>query len=243
MAYRPLKIWNPSTNSYDLVGDDRIATHTHAQYTTTQQAAAAAPVQSVFGRTGAVTAQQADYDAFFTTPAEAAAAAPVQSVDGRTGAVTFLQATRATEFLSTANNATVQAVHSLVVPTERITAGLTIEFELWGTQTNVATNGGNNNVILQVNGTTIATATVAVGATAQTNRAWQARGALTFRSATQVVGSIQHMITGVLSTLGSNIAAPTTIAAGNTTVTLAVQTATANAGNTIRVGIAVIEEA
>lgn len=179
----------------------------------------------------------------YTTTAEAAAAAPVQSVDGRTGAVTFLQATRATEFASAANNNTVQAVHSLVVPTERITAGLTIEFEMWGTQTNVAISGGNNNVLLQVNGTTIATATVAVGTTAQNNRAWHARGALTFRSATQVVGSIQHMITGVLSTLGSNIAAPTTIAAGNTTVTLAVQTATANAGNSIRVGTAVIEEA
>lgn len=45
-------------------------------------------VTSVFGRTGVVTALQADYDAFFTTTAEAVAAAPVQSIFGRTGVVT-----------------------------------------------------------------------------------------------------------------------------------------------------------
>lgn len=44
------------------------------------------------GRTGNVSPQQADYDAFFTTPAEAASAAPVQSVFGRSGAVTALSA-------------------------------------------------------------------------------------------------------------------------------------------------------
>lgn len=38
-------------------------------------------VTTVFGRAGAVVAQQSDYDGFFTTPAEAAAAAPVQSVN------------------------------------------------------------------------------------------------------------------------------------------------------------------
>lgn len=42
----------------------------HPEYTTPAEAAAAAPVQSVFGRTGAVTALAADYDAFFLTPAE-----------------------------------------------------------------------------------------------------------------------------------------------------------------------------
>jgi lysophospholipase L1-like esterase len=51
-----------------------------------------AAVDSIFGRTGAVTAQQSDYDTFFTTPAEASAAAPVQSVAGRTGAVTLTAA-------------------------------------------------------------------------------------------------------------------------------------------------------
>jgi hypothetical protein len=51
----------------------------------------AAPVSSVFGRTGIVTAQQSDYDTFFTTPAAAAQAAPVQTVFGRTGDVVAQQ--------------------------------------------------------------------------------------------------------------------------------------------------------
>lgn len=153
-----------------------------------------------------------------------------------------LSAGRATEFLSTANNNTVQSVLTLVVPAASIVAGLTFEFEMWGTQTNIATTGGNNSVILRVNGTAVATATVAVGTTAQTNRAWLSQGALVFRSATQVVASIQHLISGLAAVVNSNAAAPTTIAAGNVTLELAVQTATANAGNTIRVGIATIKE-
>jgi hypothetical protein len=169
--------------------------------------------------------------------------APVQSVDGRTGAVTFLQTTRATEFVSTANNNTVQVAHTLVVPAARIVAGLTIKFEAWGTQTNAAVNGGNNNIILTVNGTAIATATVLVGLAAQTNRSWRAGGALTFRSTTQVVGALYHAITNILPVSATNAAAPTTIAAGNATIGIAVQTATAALGNTIRVGIAVLEEA
>ncbi|MFZ4498744.1 MAG: hypothetical protein ACOYMX_03455, partial [Burkholderiales bacterium] len=68
-------------------------------------------------------------------------------------------------------------------------------------------------------------------------------GALTFRSTTQVVGALEHTITGILPVSATNAAAPTTIAAGDATVGIAVQTATANAGNTIRVGIAVLEEA
>lgn len=76
----------------------------HPQYTTAAEAAAAAPVQSFNGRTGAVMPQQADYDAFFTTPMEAAAAAPVQSVlagmgisvDMTTGNVTVTNADRGT---------------------------------------------------------------------------------------------------------------------------------------------------
>lgn len=44
-------------------------------------------VYSFNGRSGAVTPQQADYDAFFTTPSEASAAAPVQMVFGRNGNV------------------------------------------------------------------------------------------------------------------------------------------------------------
>lgn len=153
-----------------------------------------------------------------------------------THAITNLRSTRSTEFVSVANNATVQAVQSLVVPAARIVAGYTVMFQLSGTQTNAATSGGNNNVVLSVNGTAIAIATVAVGATAQTNRAFTGFGVVTFRSTTQVVGAATHTISGVLPVTATNAAAPTTIAAGDVTVTVSVQTATANAGNTIRVG-------
>lgn len=158
-----------------------------------------------------------------------------------THAITNLRSTRATEFLS-ANSAAVQAVQSLVVPAARIVAGFSIEFYLAGTQTNAATSGGNNNVVLSVNGTAIATATVAVGATAQTNRAFTGFGTVTFRSTTQVVGAATQGITGVLPVSATNAAAPTTIAAGDATITISVQTATAGAGNIIRVGLVTIAE-
>lgn len=233
-------------------------------YYTNARASAAAPVQSVFGRSGAVVAQQADYDAFFTTPAEAAAAAPVQSVAGRTGAVTLsttdvaegtnlyytdvrarastLAARLATAFNSTANSAAAQTVLTLVVPAARITAGMTLEFELWGVQTSAATNGGNNNVIVTLNGTAVATATVATGATAQTNRPWNAIGAVSFQSTTLVYASALNTISGVLGVAASNGAAGTTVAAGDVTIAVQVQTATANAGNTIKVVTAYLSE-
>ena len=82
----------------------------HPQYTTTAEAAAAAPVQSVNGETGVVSLDASDVGADpagsastaisnhesaldphpqYTTTAEAAAAAPVQSVNGETGAVSL----------------------------------------------------------------------------------------------------------------------------------------------------------
>lgn len=54
--------------------------------------AGASQVTDVFGRSGAITPQQTDYDAFFTTPDEVAAlapAAPVTSVAGQIGVVTL----------------------------------------------------------------------------------------------------------------------------------------------------------
>jgi hypothetical protein len=86
----------------------------HPQYTTTAEAAAAAPVQSVNGRTGAVVITHGDVGADqsgtasflmtqhinqsnphpqYTTAAQAAAAAPVQSVNGQTGTVNITAAT------------------------------------------------------------------------------------------------------------------------------------------------------
>lgn len=236
-------------------------------FTTIAEAAAAAPVQSVAGRTGAVTLSTTDVSEgtnLYFTNGRASAAAPVQSVAGRTGAVTLsttdvaegtnlyytdvraraskLASRLATAFTSPANSAVAQTVLSLVVPAARITAGMTLEFELWGVQTNAATSGGNNNVIVLLNGTAVATATVAVGATAQTNRAWVGIGAVSFQSTTLVYASALNTISGVLGVAASNGAAGTTVAAGDVTIALQVQTATANAGNTIKVVSAYISE-
>lgn len=100
-------------------GSTAVTTHEgladpHPQYTTTAEASAAAPVQSVAAGTGisvnattgsvtvtnadrgstAVTTHEglADPHPQYTTTAEAAAAAPVQSVAGKTGAVTLTNA-------------------------------------------------------------------------------------------------------------------------------------------------------
>lgn len=88
-------------------------TDPHSQYTTTAEAAAAAPVQSVNGKTGAVVITHGDVGADqsgtatfqmtshlaasnphpqYTTAAQAAAAAPVQSVNGQTGTVNITAA-------------------------------------------------------------------------------------------------------------------------------------------------------
>lgn len=225
------------------------ADHTHAianggtPTTITPNAAANQGASTAFARhdhTHAIATAAAVALTFASTNTEGASASFARA--DHTHAITVLRSTRATEFLSTANNATVQAVQSLVVPAARIVAGLSVRFELAGAQTNAATAGGNNNVILQVNGTTIATATVAVGATAQTNRSFVASGILTFRSTTQVVGSVRQEITAVAAVNATNAAAPTTITAGDATITISVQTATANAGNTIRVGNVTIAE-
>lgn len=85
----------------------------HPQYTTPSEAAVAAPVQSVAGKTGVVTLTPADAGADpagtaatavsdheaapdphsqYTTVAEASAAAPVQSVAGKGGVVTLVPA-------------------------------------------------------------------------------------------------------------------------------------------------------
>jgi hypothetical protein len=239
-----------------------------AFFTTTAEAAAAAPVQSVAGKTGAVTLDTSNVAEnaanLYYTNARASAAAPVQSVAGRAGAVTLsttdvaegtnlyytdvrARASRvasrlATAFTTTANSAVAQNVITLVVPAVRIAAGLTLEVAVFGVQTNAATSGGNNNVIITLNGTAVATATVAVGATAQTNRAFRAIGTVSFQSTTLVYASVEQAITTIAAVSASNGAAGTTVAAGDVTIGVQLQTATANAGNTIKAVTAYIAE-
>lgn len=219
----------------------------HPQYTTTAEAAAAAPVQSFNGRQGAITPQQADYDAFFTTPAEAAAAAPVQSVNGQTGAVVVpapLNANRVGLFASTANSTAVQPFLTLTIPANRIVAGATYSFFVAGTQSQSA---AATNVVftVQVNGTTVATATVAGGTAAQTNRGLTAEGMLQFTAAGaggQVMGGIQAVVTGIAANGQTNVAGVAVNTTANVTITLTAQTSTANAANIIRVAAASISE-
>jgi len=82
--------YNDAGNSFSLANTDRgstaVTTHEaaldpHTQYTTTAEAAAAAPVQSVFTRTGAVVAVAGDYTAtqITNTPAGNIAAVTVQA--------------------------------------------------------------------------------------------------------------------------------------------------------------------
>jgi len=218
-------------------------------FTTPAEASAAAPVQSFNGRQGAITPQQADYDAFFTTPAEAAAAAPVQSVNGQTGNVTInvplpLNANRVGLFTSTANSAAVQPFLTLTIPANRIVAGATYSFFIAGTQSQSA---AATNVVftVQVNGTTIATATIAGGTAAQTNRGLTAEGMLQFTAAGsggQVMGGIQSIVTGIAANGQTNVAGVAVNTTAAVTITLTAQTSTANAANIIRVAAASISE-
>lgn len=101
---------DPAGTAASVVASHEAAGNPHSQYTTTVEAAAAAPVQSVNGETGVVSLDASDVGAessgaaaaavaaheaagdphpTYTTAAEAAAAAPVQSVNGETGVVSL----------------------------------------------------------------------------------------------------------------------------------------------------------
>lgn len=119
-------------------GEYALEDHTHAGVT------------SFNGRQGAVTPQQADYDAFFTTPAEAgtiaaaevdahealadphpqyttaaeaSAAAPVQSVNGQTGNVTVAAGTDNTAVTREAPTASSNSATPVTLATYNIAAG------------------------------------------------------------------------------------------------------------------------
>jgi hypothetical protein len=99
---------DPAGTAATAVANHEAAGDPHPQYTTTAEAAAAAPVQQVNGKTGVVILNAADVSADpagtaatavsnheaagdphpqYTTAAEASAAAPVQSVNAQTGVV------------------------------------------------------------------------------------------------------------------------------------------------------------
>lgn len=230
----------------------------HSQYTTAAEAAAAAPVQSVFGRTGAVTAQQADYDAFFTTPAEAAAAAPVQSVAGKTGAVTLVAGdvglgnvrnpvapnvhTTAPQTL----NQTLTAAATMTIPANSLVAGDAFEIDvIFGSLVNT-TAASNLEVAVFINGAQNAIALAALGATAV---AAPGRGGLAlFKVVFRTVGAAGTALANGtihvnnLANFASNQVAAQTV---NTTaaVTLDVRVRTSAATTTGTVQFAAIDQA
>lgn len=203
-------------------------------------------VTSVFGRTGAVVAQQADYDAFFTTPAEAAAAAPVQSVNGQTGAVNIaipapkLSANITTLFASPANSTAVTVVLSLAIPANYLTTGKSFDFDLEGTQSQSA---AATNVVgaIFVNGTQLVSAAVAGGTAAQTNRSLRMKGGIMWNGA-NYLGNITVGVSGVLPVGNANVAGVAVAASAAHNIDLRVQTSTANAANIIRAMVAAIKE-
>lgn len=229
----------------------------HPQYTTAAEAAAAAPVQSFNGRTGSITPQQADYDAFFTTPAEASAAAPVQSVAGKTGAVTLTNADVGLgnvrnpvvlDVRSTAPqtlNQTLTAAASVTIPANSLVAGDAFEIDvLFGTLVNT-TAASNLEVAVFINGTQNAIAVAAMGTTAVAapGRGGRALFKVVFRSVgaagTALANGTIHV--NALANFASNQVAVQTV---NTTanVTLDVRVRTSAATTTGTVQIAAIEQ-
>ena len=123
---------------------------------------------------------------------------------------------------------------SVNVPANTLAAGVRFAFEMSGSVIN--TTAASNLVLsLLVNGTVVATATVALGTTAfaTPGRGFEAEGLMTFR-AVGTSGSVQAAITGAISglaTIRSNLAAPVDV---NTTaaVTLALKISTSAATTT-----------
>lgn len=126
------------------------------------------------------------------------------------------------------------AVASVSVPANTLAAGVRFAFAMSGSVINT-TAASNLLLSLLVNGTVVATATVALGITAfaSPGRGFKAEGTVTFR-AVGASGSVQPDITGAVSGLAgvvSNTAAPVVV---NTTaaVTLALQISTSTATST-----------
>lgn len=147
-------------------------------------------------------------------------------------------------FTSTANSAAVQTFLTCVVPANYIQPGMIFEVEAYGTQSQSA---AATNVVfqVQVNGTTIVTATVAGGTAAQTNRALSVQGAINFTgtgTTKTVYGGLSQVISGLAANIGANVAGVSINTAATVTITFQCQTSTANAANIIRVASACIKE-
>lgn len=194
------------------------------QYATTAEASAAA--------SSAVTAHEglADPHPQYLTSAEAQALIPTAK----------LSAAISTLFTSAANSTAVQEVVGLDIPANYLTTARTFNFRLEGTQSQSAA-ATNVVVAIFVDGTQLAAASVAGGTAAQTNRAINAEGSVTYNGST-FFGGVTNGVSGVLPVSNSNVTG--VAAAANTThrLSIRVQTSTANAANIIRAASAYISQ-
>lgn len=211
---------------------DRLPEGTTNLYYTAARAAAAAPVQSVAGRTGAVTLAKADVGL-------ANALAPaVASVNVTAATRTNSALATDTDFLS----ATISA--------NALVAGAAFNFEVNGLVDN-GTTAGTLNLYVKINGTKVTLASITTTTTTKTNQPYTLRGTLQF----PVIGaSGQYSVGGQLITASPAAVTSTPFVAptgttGTTIDTTASATVVfgfawtaANAANIGRVATATLEQ-
>lgn len=143
--------YNPQTDtSYDTFSGSHNdltnigASDHHTRYTDSE-AAVAAPVQSVNGKTGSVSIDTSGSDHERYTDSEAAAAAPVQSVNGKTGDVTISSGNEYTEVYLTSD------LTSSDIDSTDVAAG--IPWDASSDTTSVQLENAGANIVVQNAGT------------------------------------------------------------------------------------------
>lgn len=149
-------------------------------------------------------------------------------------------------FTSTANSAADQDFLTLTVPANALTVGSTFEIDVFGTESNVVTANPSSSFYVKVNGTKVATVTLANGTAAQTNRPLTARAALTFQAvgaAGSVIAGAELTLNGVLPAIVAAVAGTVVATNAPVAITLGVAFSAANAANIHRIATASISQA
>lgn len=151
-----------------------------------------------------------------------------------------LSAKISTLFASPANSTAVTVVLSLVIPANYLTAGKCFDIDLEGTQSQSA---AATNVVgaIFVNNTQLVSAAVAGGIAAQTNRSIRMKGGVMWNGSV-FLGNITTGVSGVLPVGNANVTGVAAAANAEHTISIRVQTSTANAANIIRAMVAAIKE-
>lgn len=198
------------------------ANHTGTQTSATisdfaTAAAAAAPVQSVNGKTGAVVT------GFSSTSSGALPAAQANSTADVDYVTLSLTAAQAASLL----------------------AGATFAAEIYGVQSNAVTANPSLAAKLKVNGAAIGSVSLAMGTTAQTNRPFVARLEISFRavgSSGAVIGGGELTVNGVAPAVAIGTATTAVNTTAALTISLALAWSAAATGNTLNVYQAAIDQ-